>query len=174
MDSNFAKTVLNIAQETHEAAKNLYKPPLEFTPSRSEGVLPVNLFRNTRGYLIKIVQQVNRTYEHSCYDACAVMIRRLVEVLIIETFEKHGMESKIKNSSTGDFFYLQDLVRITLDETAWSLGRNTKQALPKVKNIGDKSAHSRRYNAQRSDIDSILPDLRSISEEFLYISGLKT
>jgi len=41
------------------------------------------------------------------------MIRRLIEMLIIEAFERHKLDHKIKNASTGDFFFLKDLVDCT-------------------------------------------------------------
>jgi hypothetical protein len=45
--------------------------------------------------------------------------------------------------------------------------------LPKLKDIGDKSAHSRRYNAHRGDVDPLLPDIRLVVQEFVYLAGLK-
>ena len=100
------------------------------------------------------------------------MIRRLVETLIIESFEHYGIANKIKNSN-GDFFYLRDLINITLAETSWNLGRNTKKALPKLKDIGDKSAHSRRFNAHRRDVNKIIAELRVVTQELIYLAGLK-
>ena len=41
-----------------------------------------------------------------------------------------------------------------------------------AKTVGDLSAHSRRYNAHKSDIDNI-PDLRVVVQELLYLAGLK-
>jgi len=69
--------------------------------------------------------------------------------------------------------YLRDLIDRTLAESAWNLGRNAKQALPKLKDIGDKSAHSRRYIAQRGDIQPLLSDIRTVVQELLYVAGLK-
>lgn len=172
MSSNTAKIVAGAAKAIQKIADTTLRPPSEVTRPINEPVLPHSLFVGTRGYLEKIVYQINRTYEHTCYDACAVMIRRLVEILIIETFEHHGISSKIKNSS-GDFLYLQDLINSALSES-WSLGRNTKGGLTKLKTIGDQSAHSRRYNARRAYIDDIIIDLRTVVEEFLYLSGLKS
>ncbi len=106
------------------------------------------------------------------YDACAVMIRRLIETLIIESFEKASIADKIKNDN-GDFLYLKDLIAKCLSETCWNLGRGCKQALPKLKDIGDKSAHSRRFNAQRGDLDPLLKDVREVVQELIYLSGLK-
>jgi hypothetical protein len=172
MSADTIKAVLGAAKQIAEAAAKLGRPPIEVTASRNEPVLPVSLFKGTRGYIEKIVLQINRTYEHTCYDACAVMIRRLVEVLIIEAFEYHKLTSKIQNAA-GDFFYLQDLIAAATTEPTWSLGRNAKGGLSRLKTIGDQSAHSRRYNARRTYIDEVIIDLRTVSEEFLYLAKLK-
>jgi hypothetical protein len=96
----------------------------------------------------------------------------LIETLIIEAFEYHKIAAKLQNAN-GDFFYLRDLIDKTLAEPAWNLGRNARQALPKLKDIGDKSAHSRRYIAQRGDIQPLLSDVRTVIQELLYIANLK-
>jgi hypothetical protein len=105
-------------------------------------------------------------------DACAVMLRRLIETLIIETFEHHKIVGKIQSNS-GDFLYLRGLIDKALAEKTWNLSRNAKQALPKLKDIGDKSAHSRRYLAQRGDIQPLLVDIRTVVQELTYLSGVK-
>jgi hypothetical protein len=147
-------------------------PPEEGCPSLNNSVISFSLVRNTRGYLERVVHQINGCYDNGWYDACAVMIRRFLEILIIETFEQHGIATKVKNSN-GDFFYLSDLINATLAEPSWNLSRNTKNALPKLKEIGDKSAHSRRFNAIRSDIDRIISDLRVTAQELIYLAKLK-
>jgi len=135
-------------------------------------VISIVLVKNTRGYIEKISNQINGCYEKGWYDACAVMIRRLIETLIIEVFEKHNLSSSIKDGN-GDYYFLRDLITLLLNDTSWSLGRNVKTALPHLKDIGDKSAHSRRYNAQRDDIDKIKSGLRDVVQELIYLSGLK-
>jgi hypothetical protein len=135
-------------------------------------VIPFSIVRGTRGYLERVANQVNGAYDNGWYDACAVMIRRLLETLIIEAFEHSGLAGKIKNPA-GEFLYLRDLIDKSLQEAAWNLSRNCKHALPKLKDIGDKSAHSRRYNAHRGDIDPLLADLRLVVQEFVYLAGLK-
>lgn len=69
--------------------------------------------------------------------------------------------------------YKVELRTYTLKETSWNLSRNAKQALPKLKNVGDLSAHSRRYNAQRADIDKVISDLRIVVQELIYLAGFK-
>lgn len=147
-------------------------PPEEGLRSTTQSVIPFSVVRGTRGYLERVANQVNGAYANGWYDACAVMIRRLLETLIIEAFEHGKIEGKIKNSA-GEFLYLRDLIDKSLQEPNWNLSRNCKQALPKLKDIGDKSAHSRRYNAHRGDIDPLLSDLRLVVQEFVYLAGLK-
>jgi hypothetical protein len=147
-------------------------PPEEGLAAASQQVVMTSLVRDTRGYIIRVANQINGTYEKGWYDACAVMIRRLIETLIIETFEEHQIAHKIKNNA-GDFLYLRDLIDKTLSEPSWNLGRNAKQALPKLKDIGDKSAHGRRFFAQRGDLQTLLSDIRTVVQELLYLSGLR-
>lgn len=138
----------------------------------TEQVLPMTVVQNTRGYIEKVVQQANGCYEHQWYDACAVMIRRLVETLIIELYEAKGKAAEIQDSNN-NFLMLGDLVdRITGDKS-WNLGRETKQTLPLLKSLGDRSAHTRRYLAKKADIDKVLHGLRVVVDDLLHLSGLK-
>ena len=170
--TDLAKAALAVAKAIQQEVSGDRRPPEEGSPPYSEQVLASSLVRGTRGYLEKVANQINGCYEHGWYDACAVMIRRLIETLIIETFESHGIATKIQNTS-GDFLYLSELISKTLAESAWNLGRNTKSALPRLKDIGDQSAHSRRFVAHRSDIDRIIPDLRTVVQELTLLARLK-
>ena len=129
--------------------------------------------RGTRGYLERICFQVNGCFEQGWFDGCAVMMRRLVETLLIEAFEHHKIDSKVKHPTTGDFLHLRDLIDRALQEPSWNLTRVTKTALPRLKSLGDQSAHSRRYNARREDIDRVSNEFRVCCEEFLYLAGLR-
>jgi len=147
-------------------------PPSEVMPSTDQSVIPFVVFKNCRrGYIEKLVHQINRCYANTCYDACAVMIRRLVETLIIEVFINRKDEQKLKDNQ-GDFKYLKDLISITLAETPLHLSRNAKRGLDNLKVIGDLSAHNRRYIAFREDIDKVIPDLRVVSQELLTLAGM--
>jgi len=145
-------------------------PPL----SEEEGLFPLSLIAKTRrGYLITVCRQMNGCFTSGWYDAAAVMMRRLLETSIIEAFEAHHLDAKIKNAQ-GDFFQLSDLVGAALSEAAWNLSRNTKKALPNLRDVGHISAHSRRYTAQKPDIVKISQDCRIAIEEFLHLAGLLT
>lgn len=166
------RNIVATAQAIHADLADQLGPPEEGLSSTTQAVIVMSLVRGTRGYIERIANQINGAYENGWYDACAVMLRRLIETLIIEAFEHHKIETKIQNAN-GDFFYLRDLIDKTLAESSWNLGRNVKQALPKLKDIGDKSAHSRRFVAQRGDIQPLLADIRTVVQELLYLAALK-
>ncbi len=166
------KDTLRLAKSIQDHANNVWRPPELGVQSQGEIVVLKSLVTGTRGYIEAVVNQVNGTYENGWYDACAVMLRRLIETLIIEAFEHHDIQVEIQNSS-GDYLYLGDLVSRTLACTSWNLGRDTKRALPKLREIGNRSAHSRRFTARRGDIENILPDIRVVVDELVYLAGLK-
>ena len=137
----------------------------------SEELLPIDLFQDARDYIRRNVIQINGCYERGWYDPCAVMSRRLIETLIIECFEHHSIEKNIKKSD-GNFLALGELITKFLGETTWNLNRKTKSSLPKLKEIGDMSAHNRYYNAYRKDIEKHSEDFRLVVQELLYIGSV--
>lgn len=163
---------LKAAKAIQADAPRAALPPAQGTAAIQQHVLPLSVVAGTRGYIEKVANQVNGCYEKGWFDGCAVMIRRLVETLIIEAFEHHKISATIKGRD-GDFLFLKDLVSRTLNESKWNLSRNTKRALPRLKDIGDKSAHSRRYVAHRADIDKVVDDLRVVTQELVYLARLK-
>jgi len=172
MMNDLAKYALSLAKDIQKDVPKRGKPPDEGMLPQSEQVIPFSVVRGTRGYIEKIVHQINGCYENGWFDGCAVMTRSLIETLIIEAFEHYKVAFNIKTSN-GDFLYLSDLISKTLAEPSWNLGRNTKKALPRLKKIGDLSAHSRRYIAQRKDIDSVIEDIRVVTQELVFLANLK-
>jgi len=167
-----SRNIITIAKAINSDLAQQLSPPEEGLAANTQQVIAPSLIRNTRGYIERVANQINGAYENGWYDACAVMLRRLIETLIIEAFEHHGISKNIQNSA-GDFLYLRDLIDRTISESTWNIGRNAKQAFSKLKDLGDKSAHSRRYIAQRSDIQPLLVDIRTVVQEMLFLAGLK-
>ncbi|MCU0465978.1 MAG: DUF4145 domain-containing protein [Anaerolineae bacterium] len=175
--TDFAKQVLGIAQKIQSEIDEEFKPPVETQKARTSQVIDMTLFKGVKHSLWVVANQINGAYENALYDACAVMIRRLLESLIIECFEYHKIASKIKNSSD-DYLYLKELIIAMLNEPIWqgnqgSLGRNVKKALPKLKELGDFSAHDRRFNAYRNDIDNLKSDIRVVFQALIDLANLK-
>jgi hypothetical protein len=102
------------------------------------------------------------------------MIRRLLETLIIECFENNGIGSRIKDAD-GNFYFLKELVSKLSSEDSWnpSLSRNTKAALPRLREVGNFSAHSRTFIARKSDIDNLKMDIRIAVEELVRLARLR-
>lgn len=137
----------------------------------SDSVLPRTLFNGTRGYLEKVVHQVNASYDIHLFDCCAVMCRRLLESLIIEVYEEDGRAPEIKGSD-GHFFMFSDLLRVLLQDRTFNISRNAKRGLEDFKKLGDLSAHSRRFNANQNDIDRVRDGMRVAAEELLHLAKL--
>lgn len=126
------------------------------------------ILANTRGYLTKISSQACKCYEYGLYDASFILIRKLLETLIIELFEKNGIHSVIKDTD-GNYLMLSKLIQAIGDEESFELSRNTKSVLPRIKKLADASAHNRRFSAQKSDLDNLRDDIRMMIEEFVHL-----
>lgn len=150
---------LNLNKEKQEVIENY---------DNAEILLPEEIFNNTKGYLIKNAKQVNICYKHKAYDACSVLLRKITEILIIELFEKEEIESKIKDAD-GNYFTLKGLIKSVINEVKFknTFSRNVSEILPKIKRLGDLSAHNRKYNSKKLDIDRISDDFRLLFEEFV-------
>jgi hypothetical protein len=171
MDAFRSKDIVRRTKLIQDELREVVLPPASGGPASGQRVILLSLTQGTRGYIEQLAHQINGSYEHGWYDACAVMMRRLLETLIIEAFEYHQSDHMIKNPS-GDFYYLSDLVTKALAHK-WNLSRNAKSALRLLKDLGDKSAHSRRFLAHRGDIDPLIPGFRVVVQEFLFLAGLK-
>jgi hypothetical protein len=151
-----------------------YLPSLDVQPvRRSNSVLPLELVVGTRQYIERVVLQLNGSYDGSMFDCCAVMCRRLLETLIIEVYETHGRADELKGSD-GHFMMFSGLLAKLEADRSFNIGRNSMQGLRDFKKLGDLSAHNRRFNARRDDIDRIRDGLRVASEELLTLAGLVT
>jgi hypothetical protein len=164
---------LRAARELVFSLKTTWRQPGSDAPANDSGALfPLAILSQAkRGYLITIGREMNGCYSSGWHDACAVMMRRLVEISIIEAYESKKIADKIKDS-TGNYFQLSDLIKKALTEKRWTLSRNTKKFLPELRDIGHMSAHGRYYTARKADIDKVRQGCRVVVEEFLHHAGL--
>lgn len=141
-------------------------------PSQGDGLFPLSLLSTAkRGYLMTVGSQMNGAYGSGWYDAAAVMMRRLIEIAIIEAYEAKSIASKVKDPN-GSYLQLTDLIKAALAEPMLPLSRNAKKVLPALRDVGHMSAHGRYYCAQKADLDLIRPGSRIVIEEFLRHAGL--
>jgi hypothetical protein len=116
------------------------------------------------GVYRKVLEEANRCFAENCPNACAAMLRRLVESLIIEAFEAHKIEARIKDN-TGEYLELKALIGKAVADGDLKLSRNTKGALPNLKFLGDLSVHSRRHLIRGDDLKGVRNDARVAIEE---------
>lgn len=144
-------------------------PPVE--PNATE-VLSPTIVTKAKGYVQEIVLQANGCYQNRWFDACSVMVRKLIENLIIAVYEHHGRAQDIQ-ASNGNFLMLGALIDRILADPAFTLGRETKTGLPLIKELGDRAAHNRHFMAKKPDVDKAIKNLRVIVSELLMHSGIK-
>jgi hypothetical protein len=171
-----ATTVANeriqAARELQHALRTKWKHSKAQKSSPGNELFPLSLIAQAqRGYLVTIAAQMNGCFREGWYDACAVMMRRIVEIVLIEAFEHQGIAAKAKDNR-GEYLQLTALIDQALAEPNFKLSRNAKAELPKLRDIGHRSAHGRYFTAQRSDITKIEGGVRVVVEEFLNHAGL--
>ena len=132
----------------------------------TENLIPLSIFDNTPYYIIANAKQMCQCYDLGLYDATLVLMRKLVETLIIECFERHGIDSEIKDTN-GTFYYLSELIGKFILSKKWNVSRNLKSNIEKVKKYGDLSAHNRRFLAKKKDIDDMKIELRQVLQEIV-------
>jgi hypothetical protein len=161
----------NVQEETASLYDKVAELELQLSKDKlGEDLFPIEILANTRGYLENVAKQAILCYQNGLFDACLVMLRKLIEALVIECFEAHKVEAKIKGAD-GFYYYLNDLIGLLLSETTWTITRNSQQAFPRIKKFADLSAHNRRFNAKKPDIDQIKDDVRIVIEELVHIAG---
>lgn len=136
------------------------------------GYLPQGVWKDTRGYIEKVCVQLNGCFQFEFYDAASVMLRRLIETLIIECYEHLKREHEIKDSD-GNYHMLKALVEKAVDGTGLNMGRDAKKTLREVKELGDRSAHNRRYNAIQADLEKIQSGVRVAVDEMISLASLR-
>lgn len=134
-------------------------------------ILPNSLIESTRGYLESIGKQINASYNNNIFDGCAVLMRRLLEILLIHSFDESGRLSEIsEGDGTKNLSYI---INYTISNKPFKLGKETLDTLDDFRQLGNFSAHKIQYNAKRKDIDNIKLKYRMAIEELLYAAKIK-
>lgn len=142
----------------------------EMIDSSSE-IIDEDKFCGKRTYLTKLIKQINSSYKNNCFDACAVLMRRLFEILLVMSFQHHHIDDLIKDSTGNGYVMLERIVAIAQNDQTLKLSRN-KTHYDTFRQVGNFSAHSITYTAGAKDIDDIKLDYRAMLEELFNKSGL--
>lgn len=138
--------------------------------SESE-LLDENKFCGKRNYLDRLIQQINHSYANNCYDATAVLMRRLFEVILVLSYQALDIDDEIKDSSGNGHLMLESIVNNAKNNKTLKLSR-IKKEFDTFRMIGNFSAHSITYTAGKKDIDDIKINYRVMLEELYTKAGL--
>ena len=141
--------------------------------SYSDDVIPFELYRGTRGNIEKICNQINQSFHYGIYDGCAVLMRRLTEMLLILSFKNHNLENNIRDSDN-NYLPISDIVKKAINDKTLDLSRGCKNNLNQLIEKGHLSAHSPFYNALKKDIEVEQLKFRQVVEELLHKAGIIT
>lgn len=132
-------------------------------------VLDENLFCGKRGYLTKLIKQINHCYRNNCFDACAVCMRRVFEISLILAYENMGIQNEIKKD--GEYVMLERIVANVVSNSTLGISR-LKKEYDSIREVGNYAAHRVLYNTRKKDIDDIKHTYRVCLEELYYKAGL--
>jgi len=140
------------------------QPEAKPLAAASINFLPDDVIEEKHFVSKKLLWEVNRCYDTACYNACAGLLRRLIENLIVGAYEHHGIASRIQNAN-GKYVEFGALIGKAAAEPALKLGRETKRVLPDLKYFGDLGAHGRMSMVRRTDLDRLHNQTRGAVEE---------
>lgn len=135
-------------------------------------ILPEVDYANTRGYIVSLAKQMNACYEHNLFDGCAVLMRRILEILLILSYREMRIESAIQNVD-GTYFMLDGIINDAKTNNALKLSRNSRNSLDTFRVLGNFSAHKIEYTCRREYIQPHIQEYRALITELLYKSGIR-
>ena len=132
-------------------------------------ILDEVLFCGKRGFLDKLIKQINHCYNNCCYDAAAVCMRRVFEITLILAYENLGIQDEIKKD--GEYVMLEKIVANAISNPTLAISR-LKKEYDSIREIGNYAAHRILYNTRKKDLDDIKQTYRVCLEELYYKAGL--
>jgi hypothetical protein len=136
-------------------------------------ILPEVDYEKTRGYIERLAKQINAAYEQNIFDGCAVLMRRLVEILLILSYQKLGIDHEIKDAA-GNYLMLDGIITNAKANATLNLSRNGKTAAETFRTLGNFSAHKIEYTCKREYIKPEIPNFRALVSELLHKAGIRT
>lgn len=128
-------------------------------------------FIGKRNFLDRLIQQINCSYANNCYDATAVLMRRLFEVLLVLSYQHSGIDNQIKDSTGKGYIMLEGIVKDAKNNSTLKISR-IKNEFDTFRMVGNLSAHNITYTAGKKDIDDIKINYRVMLEELYNKAGL--
>lgn len=135
-------------------------------------VIPSLIFENLSPNIQSLCKQINASYENNLFDCTAVMMRRLLEGLLVLSYQNLDIEEEITEKS-GWHSTLDKIIKNAEQNATLALSANTRKDMVLFKDLGNYSAHKIWYNSTQQDIKPHILKYRVIIEELMYKAGLK-
>ena len=104
---------------------------------------------NQFGHLLqRLACQANVCYEYDLPDACAVVCRRLFEVLLVRVFSESNQIDEAKDGE-GRLLGFNALIGKANSGKYFSLDKDTKAVIQRVRQVGNDGAHGNYYPVQK-------------------------
>lgn len=136
-------------------------------------IIPNALFDGLSSNFQSLCKQINASYENNLYDCTAVLMRRLLESLLVLSYQKAGIESEIMDRNGNSHISLDGMIKNAAQNTSLALSANTKKDMSLFKDLGNYSAHKIWYNCTQQDIKPHLLKYRVVIEELMYKAGVR-
>ncbi len=135
-------------------------------------ILPPVVYEKTRGVIESLSKQINRSYEDNIFDGCAVLMRRLEEVLLIMAYEHLKIADAIKDQN-GHYLLLEGIVSNAATNGTLNLSRNSRTSIEVFRKLGNYSAHKIHYTCKREYIKEKIDEYRALIDELLHKADLR-
>ena len=168
-DKNAMEFVPAVLQSMERDYENLWTDTV--TIESHDELIEESKFCGKRPFLDRLIQQINFTYGHNCYDACAVLMRRLFEILLVLAYQHNGIEADITKPD-GSHKMLEGIVKDAVQNRTLGIPSRISKNFEAFREVGNNSAHSITYTAGKLDIDKISRDYRVMMEDLYNRSGL--
>lgn len=135
-------------------------------------IIPEIDYAETRGYIISLAKQINVSYEQNAFDGCAVLMRRLVEVLLILSYRHLKIDNVIQDRN-GNYEMLEAIIANAKNNADLKLSRTSKNDLDLFRELGNFSAHRIEYTCRREYIAPHIQKYRALIVELLHKAGIR-
>jgi hypothetical protein len=150
-------------------------PDIQVKPTEVESdgsILPDSLLEGKRSYIQMFGRQINSAYTNNIFDGCAVLMRRMVEVCLIHTYENLKIDNQI-SLSPGRFKDLKEIIKDAISNPDIKLTPDSKDCLDEFRVLGNLSAHQLYYNCRPEEIKRVKGKFRLLIEELFNKAGKK-
>jgi len=134
----------------------------------ADELVPLEVFDGQPAYITRLIPQINGCWERAYYEACAVMIRRLLQTLIIELYARRGWLDELKDKQSGDFIGMKRMVNKVCGDDRFGMDGTFTRGLKELKELGDVAAHDFRVSLKKSEIERLRSKIRLTAERLTF------